>query len=251
MRVKFDAPHQPTDGIDEHNVVELFPGQSFEHALDDLAGFDRIWLIWWFHKNDNWRPKVLPPRGTAKRRGVFATRSPHRPNPIGMTAVPLLGIKGRKLYIGNCDLVDGTPILDIKPYLSSIDSFPDAGNGWLGEVEASLSLPPEFNVVLSPLASEQIDWLQNTWNVDFMERAMAILSRDPSPHRTRRITRCANGQYRIGCGAWRILFSVKEKTVLVNRATPGYPPRLLEHDSNGKVPDREAQIAFRIKWPDL
>jgi tRNA (Thr-GGU) A37 N-methylase len=66
-----------------------------EQALQDVAGFDRVWLLWWFHRNETWRPLVLPPRGPSQRRGVFATRSPHRTNPLGMTPVRLLGVEAR------------------------------------------------------------------------------------------------------------------------------------------------------------
>ncbi|MEY3492095.1 MAG: tRNA ((37)-N6)-methyltransferase TrmO, partial [Verrucomicrobiota bacterium] len=124
--LKFDARHQPDEKQAETNVLEMLPGDKYQKALKDLEGFDRIWLIWWFHRNTDWRPEVLPPRGPSKRRGVFATRSPHRPNPIGITPVQLIEIKKGKLVLGPCDLVDGTPIFDIKPYIPSYDSFPEA-----------------------------------------------------------------------------------------------------------------------------
>ena len=115
MTSKFDAPHQPTAGEEEQSVIELYPGMEFEKALLDLKGFEYIWVIWWFHKNLHWRPKVLPPRGDSVKRGLFATRSPHRPNPIGISAVRLIDVEGLQVKIGNCDLVNETPILDIKP----------------------------------------------------------------------------------------------------------------------------------------
>jgi len=191
----------------------------------------------------------LPPRGGPRRRGVFATRSPHRPNPIGLTAVTLLGVEGRTILIGNCDLVDGTPILDIKPYINSIDAFPEAKKGWLEELEVKLAEAPSFNVSFSPLALTQLEWLHAEWNVNFVERAVEILSRDPSPHRTRRISRAAFGQFRMGCGAWRLFFTISGKDVIVDRIDAGYPSRLLNSDSHGRVPDREAQLAFILKWP--
>lgn len=247
-QVKFDAPHQPTDGIEEHNVIELLPGNNFEQALSDLSGFDRIWLIWWFHRNNTWRPRVLPPRGSAVRRGVFATRSPHRPNPIGITAVPLIKIVGRTLHVGNTDLVDGTPILDIKPYISQIDAFPEATSGWLQEIEEEFSTPPRYSISLSPIAKTQLEWLQREWKIDFTERAFNILSRDPTPHRTRRISRCAGGTYKMGCGGWRLIFTVADALVTILNVTPGYPSRLLLGEGYDRVPDRDAQIAFQSLW---
>jgi tRNA-Thr(GGU) m(6)t(6)A37 methyltransferase TsaA len=91
--LKFNARHQPDESLPETNILELIKGDKYQKALLDLEGFDRIWLIWWFHRNKDWRPQVLPPRGPAQRRGVFSTRSPHRPNPLGITPVQLLGIK--------------------------------------------------------------------------------------------------------------------------------------------------------------
>ncbi|HRP03803.1 MAG TPA: tRNA (N6-threonylcarbamoyladenosine(37)-N6)-methyltransferase TrmO [Opitutaceae bacterium] len=128
--LKFHALHQPRESIAEKNRVELRKDSRFEGALRDLKGFSRIWLVWWFHRNPNWRPMVLPPRGPAVRRGVFATRSPHRPNPIGISAVQLIDVSGLTLHVGPCDLVDGTPILDIKPYLPAYDAFPSEKSGW-------------------------------------------------------------------------------------------------------------------------
>lgn len=248
-RVKFQTPHQPSDGVDEENVIELLPGRSFEQALQDLEGFDRIWLVWWFHRNSTWRPRVLPPRGNAQRRGVFATRSPHRPNPIGITSVPLVRIEGRKLFVGNSDLVDGTPILDIKPYLPSVDAFPSAKQGWLDDVEAELALPPRYTVIPSLHASEQIEWLRTNWQIDIFTRAVSLLERDPTPHRTRRISRRENGEFRMGCGAWRIFFTVSGDVVTVLRVTPGYPSPLLFGEGYTRVPDRDAQISFLAQFP--
>lgn len=249
MRLKYDAPSQPENSTEERNTIELSAGWDFEKALRDLHGFDRIWLIWWFDKNSTWRPLVLPPRGPAVRRGVFATRSPHRPNPIGLTSVPLIEVRRRSLIVGNTDLLDGTPILDIKPYIRTVDSFPEAKLGWLEEVEALEAMPPRFKLVESVLAVEQFEWLLRNWQLDFRERAYKILARNPEPHRTRRITRTAAGGYRIGCGAWRIFFSVDGDQVSIARLAPGFPLRLLKDPGYEQVPDREAQLAFEQIWP--
>ncbi len=93
-RVKFQARHQPEETEEDRSILELLPGSDHEQSLRDLAGFSRVWLLWWFHRNTTWRPLVLPPRGPAKKRGVFATRSPHRPNPLGLTPVQLIAVEG-------------------------------------------------------------------------------------------------------------------------------------------------------------
>ncbi|MBL9174575.1 MAG: SAM-dependent methyltransferase, partial [Verrucomicrobiales bacterium] len=73
-QVKFQTLHQPDEAVDENNVVELLPGCGFDRAVSDLAGFTRIWLLSWFHRNTTWRPMVMPPRGPSRRRGLFSTR---------------------------------------------------------------------------------------------------------------------------------------------------------------------------------
>jgi len=250
MRTKFDSPHQPTNSDEERNVIQLFSGKGFDVAVRDLASFDRIWLIWWFHRNSTWRPLVLPPRGEATRRGVFATRSPHRPNPIGITAVPLLGVDKLTIIVGNTDLVDGTPILDIKPYIPTVDAFPDASMGWISGVEEKLLQPHRYTVTYSSLATSQIEWLQKNWGITFIERAHEALSRDPSVHRTRRIRKWQGGQLQMGCGGWRLIFTVSDLHVLIEKIVPGYPDSLLLQALNTNIPDHEAQIAFKQVWPD-
>lgn len=246
--VKFQARHQPAEGEEECNVLELVPGMNFEQALQDVAGFDRVWLLWWFHRNETWRTRVMPPRGPAQRRGVFATRSPHRPNPLGMTPVRLLGVEGRTLLLGACDLVDGTPVFDVKPYVPAYDSFPEAKAGWIEEVDAAVNEPAGFAVVFSELAAEQAAWLRAEWRVDFTPRLTELLSRDPSPHRTRRIRKKTTGAMEIGCGAWRAEFAVDGTTVTVTSLETGYPLRFLTREGYEAVPDREAQVAFLARW---
>jgi tRNA-Thr(GGU) m(6)t(6)A37 methyltransferase TsaA len=243
LELKFDAPHQPDKTSRDENIIELLPGHDFEQALSDLKGFDYIWLIWWFHKNKNWKPMVLPPRGKEKRRGVFATRSPHRPNPIGLTAVPLISITGRKITIGPCDLVDGTPILDIKPYITSADCFSSARQGWIEEIEKERLASPEYTVTYSKKAASQLKWLKSN-KINFIERAEELLKADPSPHRTRRITKSPGGLFRMGCGAWRMYFSVKGGKVAIKYIEPGYPPKSLLGKDSKNVPHCKEQLAF-------
>ncbi len=250
-QVKFQARHQPAEGEEERNVLELSPGCNYEQALQDLAGFDRVWLLWWFHRNETWRPLVMPPRGPAKRRGVFATRSPHRPTPLGMTPVRLIAVEKRRLILGPCDLVEGTPVFDIKPYVPAYDSFPEAKAGWIDEVDAELIKPARFTVHFSVLADAQAGWLREHWEIDFLPRLIELLSRDPSLHRTRRITRRDDQTQFIGCGAWRAVFSVEAEVVNVLAIEPGFPLRFLTRPGYEDVPDREAQMAFLERWPEV
>jgi len=249
MRVKFDAPRQAEPGAPERNVIELIPGHRFEEALRDLEGFERIWLVWWFDRNPNWRPMVRAPRGDTRRRGVFATRAPHRPNPIGITSVRLYEVRGRELIVGGVDLLDRTPILDIKPYISEVDAFPGMRNGWLGSVEGTESSSEKYMVALTPLAAEQMEWLRKTWQVDFEDKVKAILEREPRPSRRHRITGKKDGLFRLSSGSWRVFFSCGEGGVLIERVAPGFPLSLLTKDGFEVIPDYQAQLAFEELWP--
>lgn len=138
----YSAPKQPLHDSKEQSVtIELFAHKNYEQALQDVEGIERLWILWVFHKalrpSDNsmtWKPKVNTPRDTTKR-GVFATRTPHRPNPIGISVVELESIDGRFLNVRGNDMIDGTPILDIKPYIPQYDSFPESMIGWLENIE--------------------------------------------------------------------------------------------------------------------
>ncbi len=101
----------------------------FVAALDDIEGFDRIWLIYWMDRVGPFKPKVIPYRDT-REHGLFATRSPTRPNPIGLSIVRLIGREGAVLYVADVDMLDGSPLLDIKPYNPEFDAFPGSRAGW-------------------------------------------------------------------------------------------------------------------------
>jgi len=132
---RFGTPQQATAaGSAEDAVLELDPTQIPENALTDLEGIERLWIVSWLHKGGTWAPQVMPPRGPRVRRSVFSTRSPDRPNPIGLSCVQLLRVEGCRLHVRGIDLLDGTPILDLKPYVPYADAFPDAKAGWIDSV---------------------------------------------------------------------------------------------------------------------
>ena len=126
------SPIQPVFAGNSEGIVEVY--EPYREALKDLDGFERIWLIYWFHKAIEFRPIVTPFLDTAER-GLFATRAPCRPNPIGMSPVRLLRIENGKLFIAEVDILDGTPLLDIKPYISEFDKFEVTRNGWQDNVK--------------------------------------------------------------------------------------------------------------------
>ena len=122
----FGAQHEA------EGTIEIL--QEYEPGLTDIEGFSHLYVIWVFDRSDGCELLGTPPTDT-KPHGVFATRSPRRPNPIGLTVLRLVGRDGPKLKVVGVDMLDGTPILDIKPYLSSVPES-DLRRGWLGEAEA-------------------------------------------------------------------------------------------------------------------
>ncbi|WP_017324087.1 tRNA (N6-threonylcarbamoyladenosine(37)-N6)-methyltransferase TrmO [Synechococcus sp. PCC 7336] len=126
---------QPEDYTPAIAQIELFPNLVPAIALKDLDGFDYLWVISWLHLNRHWNPTVIPPRGPKIRRGTLATRAPHRPNPIGLSAVKLLQVEASALQVEGIDLLDNTPVLDIKPYVSYCDALPEANCGYVSELE--------------------------------------------------------------------------------------------------------------------
>lgn len=149
FKEKFGIPRQ--SGIAElTSKIVFLPEFSDSNALRGLEDFSHIWLIWGFSevKSGEFSPTVRPPRlGGNVRMGVFATRSPYRPNPLGLSVVRLEKIGRGELLVSGADLMNGTPIFDIKPYLPYIESIPDASNGWsLAEKDDILDVqfPPEL-----------------------------------------------------------------------------------------------------------
>ena len=119
-------------------LLELRP--EFERGLLDIEGFSHLFVIWAFDRSEGYDLVATPP-SDHRPHGVFATRSPRRPNPIGLTVVELLCREGPNLHVRGIDMLDGTPILDIKPYLSSIPQE-ELRRGWLAEAEARTEEKP-------------------------------------------------------------------------------------------------------------
>jgi tRNA-Thr(GGU) m(6)t(6)A37 methyltransferase TsaA len=142
FREKFGTPRQPR--LTPSATAELTIAKEFlpEHSLVGLSGFSHVWLISYFHLNTNKKflPKVHPPRLRGETIGLFASRAPHRPTPIGLSLARLEKIDGATLHLSGIDLVDGTPILDVKPYIPDWDSVPDAAPGWTSAPFPSLQV---------------------------------------------------------------------------------------------------------------
>ena len=129
-RRREDTPHQPVASPQTQGTLEIDP--AYAPGLADLEGFARIWVLFLFDRSKGWNLRVKPPRG-GPRRGLFATRAPDRPASLGMTCVALrsVDVGAGRVVVEGIDLLDGTPVVDIKPYLPMVDAYPDAGHGWL------------------------------------------------------------------------------------------------------------------------
>lgn len=142
---RFGTPQQASAfDSDRAATLELFESRIAPEALTDLEGFERIWILSYLNRGGLWAPLVVPPRGPRKRRGLFATRSPDRPNPIGLSAVKLVRIEGLTLHLLGVDLLDQTPVLDIKPYVPYADAFADSKAGWIEDIPRDAPQIPRY-----------------------------------------------------------------------------------------------------------
>ncbi|MBK9322800.1 MAG: tRNA (N6-threonylcarbamoyladenosine(37)-N6)-methyltransferase TrmO [Bdellovibrionaceae bacterium] len=215
-KAPYEAPRQPLERIITRGEIILKSGQQFEQALENLEGFERIWLIYQFHHNNHWKPKVLPPRGSPTKVGVFATRAPYRPNPIGMSCVRLIKVKGLKLVVEGADLLDQTPLLDIKPYLPYADSFADSKMGWLEGVEKN-------SVQFTSEALEKINFLSSAGLTQMKDFILNQLEYDALNAEKKRVSK-VESDYLLAYKTWRIKFSYnqEQKNILVLDITSGY-----------------------------
>ena len=217
---KFGLPRQSGLVPELTSTIVFEPEFRVAEALRGIESYSHLWLIWEFHravrgseqkggeeKRDEvspWKPTVRPPRlGGNTRMGVFATRSPFRPNPLGLTVVKLLGVEdsteGKVLVVSGADMMDGTPIYDIKPYLPYVDSVPDAVGGFTEE-KAGYHLAVDFPAeLLARIPKEQ------------RETLLGVLAQDPRPayqHDEERI-------YGLPFGGVDVKFKVQDGTLTV------------------------------------
>ena len=205
---KFGVPRQAGVVPELEGMVVFEPEFRDPEALRGIEGFSHLWLIWQFSENlreeDDWSPTVRPPRlGGNIRMGVFSTRSPFRPNALGLSCVRLLGLEkdpelGTVLRIGGADLMDGTPIYDIKPYVPYADCHPEALSGFAPDAGETLTVdfPPELEARVPPEKREAL---------------RGVLANDPRP----RYHDDPSRVYGLRFGAQNIKFTVDGKRLTV------------------------------------
>ncbi len=222
---KFGIPRQSRESSSIETRIIFEPTYAVREALRGIEEFSHLWLLWGFSEVDkerdgvdSWSPTVRPPRlGGNKRVGVFATRSPYRPNPVGLTSVKLLRVEDKngalELVVSGADLLNGTPIYDIKPYLSYSDSHPDAKNGFAEEVKDHRL---------------EVDWgefaeVQRLGSVSHASRMSKeifrdlteILSQDPRPA----YQDDPNREYKLDYGGYNVTFFVRNTTISIKNIT--------------------------------
>ena len=215
---KFGIPRQSREDSCIETHIVFTPAYRVREALRGIEDYSHLWLLWGFHEaikqigdKLDWSPTVRPPRlGGNKRMGVFATRSPFRPNPIGLTSVKLLRIEdtqddGLVLVVSGADLLDGTPIYDIKPYLAFSDSHPDANNGF-AEVTKDYHLEVKIaEELLHGVLQRGCPW----------SAIKEILSQDPRPA----YQSDPNRAYHLDYAGWSVDFTVGNATVCIKNVT--------------------------------
>ncbi|MCH2204831.1 MAG: tRNA (N6-threonylcarbamoyladenosine(37)-N6)-methyltransferase TrmO [Lentisphaerales bacterium] len=228
----YQVPYQVGILPEMTSVVEFENGCNYEAALKDLEGFQRIWIVFVFDKANTWKPLIQPPRGN-KKVGVFACRSPHRPNPVGISAVELLKVEGRKLWIKNHDLLDGTPILDIKPYIPEVDSYENSEMGWLSEVEATVP----YELQPSEKVRERLQFLKDSCGYDLLGLAEVNLRTSPLPRPNNRIKQQSDGSYKMAMKTWRLIYQITDRKLFLNEVKSGYDQETLSGEKKSRWDD--------------
>lgn len=244
---KYEVPRQGIFDGGRSGKIELFPHRGFENALRDISGFERLWLIFLFHQNKGWRATTRPPVPPRdhERVGIFASRGPYRPNPIGLSCVKLVSAERLALNVEDSDLLNGTPILDIKPYIPGADAFPNARAGWVDEQSLDgwdVSATEEF--------IGQSAWLDSASGLDALNFARCQLSVNPLDTTRRRVrVEASSRTAELAFRTFRIdfFFDKNARKILLKGIRSGYSVQELEtpEDRYGDKPlHREFLLHF-------
>jgi len=214
---KFGTPRQPQLVPGASAKLRIYPQYAPAHSLAGLSEFSHVWLLFWFHLNTNksFHPKIHPPRLKGGKIGVFASRSPHRPNPVGLSLAKLERVEKDTLYLSGLDLVNGTPVLDVKPYLPAADGAAQARAGWTEH-----NAFPELKVVFSARALEDIAKIEAAGGKNFRDLVADTLRHDP--RNARDLAQMKDGMD-LGFFLWNhdVHFAVTGRTATVLRVETG------------------------------
>ena len=215
LKQRYETPRQGVLAKGTGAIITLLAKNNFNQALKELNGFDRLWIIYQFHLNKNWKPLVTPPRHTTNKVGVFATRAPFRPNPIGLSCVKLEKVEGLKIFISDSDILDGSPVLDIKPYLPYSDSFPGSATGWVKNDSENI-----YEIVIEEKAKNLSEKIRNEEDINLFGYARVQLEFNPADITRKRISKVdenENSLYDLAYQKYKIRYRVNvlEKKVYI------------------------------------
>lgn len=210
----YQAGRQP-DELGLFGKIRLKSGENFEQALQDLSGCSHLWIIFGFHQNENWKPLVQAPRSN-KKIGVFATRAPYRPNPIGLSLVELISVNGLVVEIGGNDILNDSPIFDIKPYHPEYDVAENAKISWIEESSFQQS-----QISFSPYADSQLEFLEKNNVKEIRAFITRQLEYDPTNKDKKRVEEFPN-YFTLAYRTWRIDFTFTENLIGILAIRSGY-----------------------------
>ena len=210
----YQAGRQP-DELGLFGKIKLHTGQNYEQALQDLEGCSHLWIIFGFHLNENWKPLTQAPRSD-KKIGVFATRAPYRPNPIGLSLVELISVNGLILEIGANDILNETPIYDIKPFHPEHDIAENANISWLENSTLKKNI-----ISFSPYVEAQLDFLEINSVKQIRVFIIRQLEYDPINKSKKRVEK-NQSYWCLSYRTWRIDFTFSEDSIGILAIRSGY-----------------------------
>lgn len=224
---KYGIPRQPGLVSNAKGTIKVVDDPDLKTALRSLEEFSHLWIVFVFHEHGgkNWKPSVRPPRlGGARKVGVLASRSPHRPNPIGLSAVALERIDldaagGPEIHVSGVDLLDGTPVLDIKPYIPYADAIPSANAGWASDPIA------RYPVSFKASAEEEIRTLDLGGERNLRSMIIEVLELDPRPAYQKRqlpigSSEARGSKFGIELIGFEVKYEITDTGLLVTRVEP-------------------------------
>ena len=239
----FDAPRQ--SGLAK-NLATIEVDAAYSQALTGLRDFSRIWVVFIFHTASE-KLVIRPPRLAKGTVGAFASRSPHRPNRIGLSSVLLKEIRGSVLVVENHDFIDGTPVVDLKPYVSVYDSFDVPTEGWLKDAA------PEFHVAFSETATQKLAFLAGRKVPGFRGFLEQQLSFLPDDAERKRIQRTSETEMTISYRTWRASFHLNREARLctVCDIFSGWQPEELAEGASDPWHDKALHREFLRQFPAI
>lgn len=231
----------------QSGYIEINADLNPQQILFGLKDMSHIWVIFSFHEKDHWRSMVLPPRGIKNKLGVLATRSPHRPNFLGLSLLKIDKIQQNKIYVSQFDILNNSPIFDVKPFHPEADTPTGILKlGWLENLDAN-----EYSVNWSTLATEQLSFLIKNNLTNLKSFCEQQLSFEPTNSKKKRIQKISKSYFELAYKTWRIIFRVSNsaKKVTCIKIHTGYSDLDLLKNEN-PYGDKELHRLFLNKYQE-